>query len=59
MALNYNNIGFLYWKQGDYEKALEYYTKALEIYSSILGEDHPITVKVKKKSSEAKAKMKE
>ncbi len=59
MALNYNNIGFLYWKQGDYEKALEYYTKALEIRLDVLGENHPITVKVKKKSSEAEAKMEE
>jgi hypothetical protein len=29
------------------------------LLTSFLGEDHPLTVKVKKKSSEAEAKMKE
>ena len=31
MATIYNNIGSVYMKEGDYNKALEYYLKSLEI----------------------------
>ena len=39
----YNNIGNVYHKLGDYDKALEYHNKALEIKKDVLGEDHPNT----------------
>ena len=33
----------MYQEQGEYEKALEYYGKALEIVERTLGNDHPST----------------
>lgn len=36
----YNNIGIVYQNLGDYDKALEYYFKALEITKDVLGEKH-------------------
>ena len=42
-AYSYNNIGSVYDNIGDYNKALEYYYKALKICEKILGKDHPNT----------------
>lgn len=42
-ATSYNNIGIVYANLGDYDKALEYYFKALEIYKVVLGEKHSDT----------------
>ena len=42
-ATSYNEIGSVYWKQGDYPEALEYYGKALAIREKVLGKDHPDT----------------
>ena len=42
-ATSYNNIGSVYWNQGNYPKALDYYFKALEIREKVLGTDHPDT----------------
>ena len=39
----FNNMASVYEHQGDYEKALEYYWKALEIRERVLGTDHPDT----------------
>ena len=39
-ATSYNNIGNVYRKLGDYDKALEYHNKALEIKKAVLGEKH-------------------
>ena len=39
----YHRIGWSYDDLGDYNKALEYYGKALEIRESKLGKDHPDT----------------
>ena len=41
IATFYNNIGETYYNQGDYPKALEYYSKALAIQEKVLGLDHP------------------
>ena len=38
-----NNLAGVYKDQGDYESALEYYEKDLEISVKILGSDHPDT----------------
>ena len=38
-----NNLAAVYNKQGNYEKALEYYDNALEVRERILGSDHPDT----------------
>lgn len=37
-----------YSSEGNYEKALEYYEKALKIFAKKLGEDHPHTKKTRK-----------
>ena len=42
----YNNIALLYEKQGEYEKALEYYKKALNIRKEKLGKEHPDTATI-------------
>ena len=39
----YNNMAGVYKAQGEYEKALEYYGKALAIRERVLGTDHPDT----------------
>ena len=41
IALTYNNIGTIYDSQKKFKKALEYYTKALEIEEKALGKEHP------------------
>ena len=41
VATIYNNIGYVYYSQGNYERALEYHNKALEIYLSAFGDIHP------------------
>ena len=39
----FNNMAGVYYAQGDYGKALEYYGKALAIFERVLGTDHPDT----------------
>ena len=41
MAASYSNIGNVYNRQGQYERALEYYQKALEIDIKVSGQEHP------------------
>ena len=40
MAACYNNIGAVYHSLDQYDKALEYHQKALDIYLEVLGEKH-------------------
>ena len=40
VAMSYNNIGYVYYYQKDYPKALEYWKKALEIYKKTVGTEH-------------------
>ena len=40
-ATSYNNIGTVYYSQGDYPKALEYHQKALGIRERVFGTEHP------------------
>ncbi|MDR0918920.1 MAG: tetratricopeptide repeat protein, partial [Oscillospiraceae bacterium] len=37
----YNQLGYLCIEFGEYDKALEYYFKSLEIKEKVLGKDHP------------------
>ena len=39
----FNEIGLVYFQQGEYAKALEWYQKALEICEKVLGLKHPDT----------------
>ena len=39
----YHNMAGVYEDQGDYEKSLEYYVKALAIRERVLGPEHPYT----------------
>jgi tetratricopeptide (TPR) repeat protein len=41
VASSYSNIGVVYRKKGQYERALEYYQKAFEIDIKVSGQDHP------------------
>ncbi len=41
MATSFNNLGCTYDKKGEYDKAIEYLTKALKIRQKVLGNDHP------------------
>jgi len=40
IAVSYNNIGSAYEIKGDYQKAIEFYQKALKLKIKELGEDH-------------------
>ena len=39
-AASYQNIGLVYNNYGEFDKALEYYSKALKIYESSLWINH-------------------
>ncbi len=41
MAASLNNLGSAYDSKGEYNKAIEYYTKSLKIRENILGNEHP------------------
>ena len=41
VATSYNNIGQVWNKKGEYDKALEYYEKCLAIELKTLGGEHP------------------
>ena len=43
MAKTYNYLGLVYDNLGEYQKAIEYYDKALQIRKDKLGENHPDT----------------
>lgn len=45
-AASYNEIGLVYYVEGDFDKALEYYIKTWEIYKKILGTKHLEIVKL-------------
>ena len=55
----YDNIGWVYDRQNDYEKALEYYRKAYRILVSSMGEDHPYAILVKERLTKVEAILKE
>ena len=42
-ASDYEKTGISYYKKGKYDKALEYYYKALKIDEKVLGKEHPNT----------------
>ena len=41
----YHNVGYSYWKLGEAEKAIDYIERALDIYTAVLGNEHPTTQK--------------
>lgn len=58
IATCYNNIGKVYCQKGDFDKALDYYQKALAIQQSVLGDNHPDVMETKKAIDEVKLKVK-
>ena len=54
----YNNIGKVYCQKGDFDKALDYYQKALAIQQEVLGENNPSVQETQKAIDEVKQKMK-
>ena len=42
-ATSYNNIGMVYYRQGNYDKALEYCLKDLAVQEKVHGTEHPDT----------------
>ena len=45
VASSYNNIGLVYANKNEYDLALQYYFKALQIYKELLGEKHTSVAK--------------
>ena len=43
MAASYHGLGNVYYRKGDYTKAIEYYEKSLAISLKTLGAEHPDT----------------
>ena len=41
LALNYINVGEVYFHQKEFQQAMEYYQKALDILQAVYGEEHP------------------
>ena len=41
MATTYNNMALVYDNKGEYDRALEYYEKCIDIQTAVLGEKHP------------------
>jgi len=41
VAISYNNIGLVCSKKGEYDMALEWYQKCLDILLKTLGAEHP------------------
>lgn len=41
----FNNLGIIYIEQGEYDKALEQYEKAIDIYRRMFGTNHLLTAK--------------
>ena len=58
VALAYNNIGYMYYSLGDFFEALKFYQMCIDIRKSVLGEDHPETIKTQERIAEIQAKMK-
>ncbi|AEF80439.1 tetratricopeptide repeat protein [Leadbettera azotonutricia] len=44
VANSYTTIGYIYYNMGEYQKALEYFQKALRIQEIVLGESHSDTI---------------
>ncbi|MEM9458257.1 MAG: tetratricopeptide repeat protein [Myxococcota bacterium] len=41
LAMSLNNLGLVYWSQGQFDEAKEYHERALTIWEQALGIDHP------------------
>lgn len=41
IAITYNNLGSVYWRLKQYDNAIKYTQKSLNIYKRIYGEKHP------------------
>ncbi len=41
MATSLNSLGITHYIKGEYDKAIEYYTKSLKIRKTVLGNEHP------------------
>jgi len=41
VATNYNNLGLAWDEKGDYRQAIEFSSKALNIFENRLGKNHP------------------
>ena len=54
VATSYSNIGLIYYNQGDYSKALEYFEKSYAILEKFLQDDHPAMIKIQEAIKEIK-----
>lgn len=53
------NIGTLYAKTGEYDKALEYYNKALVIYTNVFGSENVHTKRLQSSIENVQSKLAE
>ena len=58
IAVEYNNIGIAYDYMGEYDKAIDFCQKALNIFLKFLPEIHPTALTIKENIEVAKEKQK-
>ena len=57
MATDWNNLGAAWWNKGDYDKAIDYYEKALKVMKRFLGTQHPSTIIIINNLKKARQKL--
>jgi tetratricopeptide (TPR) repeat protein len=58
IALTYNNLGLLYYDNGEYAEALKFYQESLEMNYNILPPTHPLIAQTENDIRKLKDKMK-
>jgi tetratricopeptide (TPR) repeat protein len=59
VARDWNNLGVAWEDKGEHDKAIDYYEKALRVWSDKLGNDHPRTKMARDNIEIAKQKIAE
>ena len=59
VATSLNNIGNVYYSQGEYAQALSHYEEALKIFRTVFGENHPSVATILDNILKLKTEMEE